>query len=308
MKKTLRNIRMKDKLIKLDKTIYRQFLNIIGGTSDITTKGLYGLFKIALLAIIFVFIVNLFSIGTSSFGEWGDFFGGVLNPVLTFLTFMGLLITIVIQQTELKEARKEFKRSADALQDQNKNMKKQNFENTFFQMLSLHNDIVNSIDLIKKEDNTLTTGRDCIKVFYTRLAREYRSTKKKGNGKYSETEIVDLSYKLFWKDHQTELGHYFRYLFNIIRFIEESDYSDGLYIKLIRAQLSDQELLLLFYNALTEQGKSFKPYVYDFSIFDNLPKIKLLDKSHESWYEDKAYDSALTNNSALTGTENVPAC
>jgi hypothetical protein len=34
-------------------------------------------------------------------GEWGDFFGGVLNPLLTFLTFMGLLITIILQQQEL---------------------------------------------------------------------------------------------------------------------------------------------------------------------------------------------------------------
>ena len=47
-------------------------------------------------------------------GALGDFFGGTLNPILTFLTFVGLLITIVLQQAELSEARKEFKKSANS--------------------------------------------------------------------------------------------------------------------------------------------------------------------------------------------------
>lgn len=50
-----------------------------------------------------------------TFGVFGDFLGGSLNPILTFFTFMGLLITIVIQQTELRESRLEFRRTADAL-------------------------------------------------------------------------------------------------------------------------------------------------------------------------------------------------
>ena len=100
------------------------------------------------MAIFLVFLVNLLSIGKSGFGEWGDFFGGVLNPILTFLTFMGLLITIVIQQKELRESRRELKRSADALLEQVDNSRQQNFETTFFQMLATHNRIVDSIDLV----------------------------------------------------------------------------------------------------------------------------------------------------------------
>ncbi|WP_431037509.1 putative phage abortive infection protein [Pseudomonas yamanorum] len=268
---------------------YKAFLNVVGGEDSSTTKGLYRLFIVAAAAVILVFLVNLFSIGKSSFGEWGDFFGGVLNPILTFLTFMGLLITIVIQQAELKESRKEFKRSADALDEQSKSLKKQNFESTFFQMLSLHNDIVNSVDLLDSESGNVTKGRDCFRVFYTRLARIYRETKGKGKGKYPPESIARLSYALFWKDHQAELGHYFRYMYNLIKFVDESEFSQGPYIKLIRAQLSDQELFLLFYNSICDQGQKFRKYIEKYELFDNMPTIRILDEKHLTLYPDCSY-------------------
>lgn len=275
--------------MKIRKKAYEAFLDIVDGEDSRTTKALYRLFLTAATAVFLVLFVNLFSIGKSSFGEWGDFFGGVLNPILTFLTFMGLLITIVIQQTELKESRKEFKRSADALDDQSKSLKKQNFESTFFQMLSLHNDIVNSVDLVEKESGNITKGRDCFRVFYTRLARLYRETKNKGKGKYPPESIARLSYTLFWKDHQTELGHYFRYLYNLIKFVDESEFSEGPYIKLIRAQLSDQELFLLFYNSVSDHGQKFRNYIEKYELFDNMPIIRILDERHLKLYPESAY-------------------
>lgn len=235
-----------------------------------------------------VFVVNLFSIGKSSFGEWGDFFGGVLNPILTFLMFMGLLITIVIQQTELQESRVELRRSADALRDQNESLRKQNFENTFFQMLEIHNQIVNAIDLVS-EQGRVTRGRDCFSVFYTRFNKIYRENKEKANGKYTEESVLKLAYQLFWKEHQTELGHYFRYLYNVVRFIKESKQVDGPYLRLIRAQLSDQELLLLFYNCVSDNGGNFTPLVEEFALLDNIPKIRLLDKMHDGMLQPCAF-------------------
>ena len=211
----------------------------------------------------------------------------------SFLTFMGLLITIVIQQSELKESRKEFKRSADALNEQSKSMKKQNFENTLFQMLALHNEIVNSIDLTNKETNVTTSGRDCFTVFYTRLARIYKKKVKASAGRDLPKVILAETYKPFWRVHQTELAHYFRYIYNVIRFIDESDFSDGPYIKLIRAQLSDSELFIMFYNSQTEQGKNFIHYIEKYSLFDNLPTMKLLNQSHKNLINQQAFDSKI---------------
>jgi hypothetical protein len=274
--------------MKLNKKIYRQFLSLIAPSGKRSYKSLYNLFKAAIATIIFVFVVNLFSIGKSSFGEWGDFFGGVLNPLLTFLTFMGLLITIVIQQTELRESRVELKRSADALLEQSESLKKQNFENTFFQMLSIHNQIIDSIDLVS-EDGKVTRGRDCFTVFYSRLSKIYRENKSKAKGKHSEAAVVKLTYYLFWKNHQNELGHYFRYLYNLVRFVKESDFSDGPYLRVVRAQLSDQELLLLFYNCVSQNGGNFTALVEEFTILDNMPKIRLFNKAHEHMLKPSAF-------------------
>lgn len=96
-------------------SLYRQFLHIVGYTGDKTSRNLFRLFQIAIF----------FVIGKSSFGEWGDFFGGVLNPLLAFLTFLGLLITIILQQKELKQSRKKFEGQKVALQNQE-------FDNKFF--------------------------------------------------------------------------------------------------------------------------------------------------------------------------------
>lgn len=272
----------------INQKIYRQFVSLVSPRRKRTFRPLFSLFKVAVAAVILVFIVNLFSINKSTFGEWGDFFGGVLNPILTFLTFMGLLITIVIQQTELRESRVELRRSADALRDQNDSLKKQNFENTFFQMLEIHNQIVNSIDLIGDEGK-VTRGRDCFSVFYTRFNKIYRENKEKANGKHSEESVVRLAYQLFWKDHQTELGHYFRYLYNVIRFIKDANQTNGPYLRLIRAQLSDQELLLLFYNCISPNGGNFTPLVEEFALLDNLPLIRLLHKRHQSMIHLRAF-------------------
>ena len=265
----------------LNKKIYKQFLYLIAPNGKHPYRSLYRLFQAAAAAICIVFFINLFSIGKDTkFGEWGDFFGGVLNPLLTFLTFMGLLITIVIQQTELRESRVELKKSADALREQSESLKKQNFEHTFFQMLTIHNGIVNSIDLTSA-GGKVTRGRDCFTIFYTRFTKIYRENANKANGKYPNKDVVKLAYQLFWKDHQTELGHYFRYLYNLIRFIKESNFADGPYVRLVRAQLSDQELLLLFYNCISNNGGNFTALVEEFALLNNMPKIRLLAIEHE---------------------------
>lgn len=275
--------------MNINQRAYRGFLSIIAPKGETSNRSLFFLFKAAGIAILIVFVINLFSIGKSTFGEWGDFFGGVLNPILMFLTFMGLIITIVIQQSELRESRVEFKRSADALVEQGRNTRKQSFEATFFQMLTIHNDIVNSIDL-RKDDGAITQGRDCFNVFYTRLNKQYRrDLDKYMGGGQSDDVALNHAYETFWKTHQTELGHYYRYLYNVVRFVAESEYVEGPYIRLIRAQLSDQELLMLFYNCTSAHGEGFKRYIEEFALLDNMPKIRLLDNKHANMIGLSAY-------------------
>ena len=66
-----------------------------------------------------------------------------------------------------------------------------------------------------------------------------------------------------FEGHSDFLGHYFRHLFQMVKYISSLD--DSLfdeetkagYVKLLRAQMSDYEQILLYYNSLTEQGMAW---------------------------------------------------
>lgn len=116
---------------------------------NILKKVLFWALVTASFAIIIVLSIDLYFLWKTnstdtkpsmSLGEFGDFFGGTLNPVFTFLTFLGLIITIVVQQQELKLARTEFRKTADTL-------KTQEIENTLFNILNLHHKIVQDLCL-----------------------------------------------------------------------------------------------------------------------------------------------------------------
>jgi hypothetical protein len=51
-------------------------------------------------------------------GQFGDFFGGIMNPIYALLAFLALLYTISQQALEMRQATNEFRRSADTMQKQ----------------------------------------------------------------------------------------------------------------------------------------------------------------------------------------------
>lgn len=96
-----------------------------------------------LLTIILTFITSFHSVPfVKDVGVWGalgDYFGGILNPILGFASFIALLYTIRLQSKELAMTREELARSADAseksgkaLSSQLRTLERQAFENTLF--------------------------------------------------------------------------------------------------------------------------------------------------------------------------------
>lgn len=83
-----------------------------------TFVGLFILVVIIILSIIGLYYFNFkehpISNNPLDWGPFGDFFGGVLNPILGFFSFLALLYTIHIQQQELRLTRRELKRSVEA--------------------------------------------------------------------------------------------------------------------------------------------------------------------------------------------------
>jgi len=205
--------------------------------------------------------------------EIGDALAGFSGS----LAFIWLFVAVWMQSQELQDQRMQIAQQTAEFKESNSNIKRQRFEATFFELLRSYNEIVRSIDLLNTQNQHTTSGRDCFRIFYSRLSGLYRDKIAKG---HDEATCLEMAYRNFWKDHQLELGNYFRFLYNTLRFISESGYKEEYHGRLLRSQLSEQELLILFYNCASPQGKNFQKYASEFKIFDNLPTVRLLSRSH----------------------------
>ncbi|MCC6373116.1 MAG: hypothetical protein IT236_19080, partial [Bacteroidia bacterium] len=78
-------------------------------------------------------------------GTFGDMFGSI-NALFSGLALAGIILTILLQRKELKLQREELKDTRKEFQTQNETLKLQRFENTFFNLLNQHHQIVNAID------------------------------------------------------------------------------------------------------------------------------------------------------------------
>lgn len=265
---------------------------------------------IVLVALVIVGLEGYFSAkDAASLGQWGDFFGGLLNPILSFMAFCALLYTIILQRSELNLTRNELRlsriemeRSSAALEDQNLSMKQQRFESTFFGMVNVFNQIIDAMDVTiyhgYDRGSSNYSGRDCFNAFCQQLrqiyvARSYctdpvHKPYDGGGGplEYIEYphdfERINESYKHFFGKFSTDLAHYFRVLYNIYRYIDQSEFGDGIYAKILRAQLSNQELTILFYNCHSNYGLKFLDFAEKYKIFDNMDSAGLIIPEHSA--------------------------
>jgi hypothetical protein len=246
------------------------------------------------VAVVFVawglggLLVNWVSAGDATArGTFGDMFGAV-NALFSGCAFAGLIYTIrqqseelSLQRTELQLTRNELSGQREQMKSQATTLKLQQFENTFFQLLRVHGEIVEAIDLVSG-GGQVTKGRDCFNVFVKRLDKvlnervTYEQRENPGIG------VLRRAYRDFYTDHESEVGHYFRHLYHIIKFVDSmTEVEDKRrYTSFVRAQLSANELTLLFHNCLSPLGeKNFKPLIEKYGLLKHLPR-RSFDAKH----------------------------
>jgi uncharacterized membrane protein len=224
--------------------------------------------------------------GLVALGPVGDFIGGTTIAFFNFSSFLLLLVTLLMQRKELKETRDEYKLTNDT-------MRSQLFDNTFFNMITLHNEIVSSIKFGSSSNERV--GRDAIRFMYDKLTNIHNNPPSNilglANEASSEYERLKITYSYHFEFFENQLGHYFRNLYRIVKWIDNSDLDFDIkkqYIGILRAQLSIFELKLLFYNALNKKGEDFKGLILKYNFFDDhLEPEDLIEKSHFNLLIDK---------------------
>ncbi len=80
---------------------------------------------------------------------FGDSFGAV-NALISAFAFAGMIVAFILQRYELRLQRKELEAQRKEFETQNDTLKLQRFENTFFHMMELQQQVVN--DLYSKDN------------------------------------------------------------------------------------------------------------------------------------------------------------
>ena len=149
----------------------------------------------------------------------------------------------------------------------------------FFNALNLFTKLVSDMDLQGGPTGTLS-GKDVFPVFIDRI------NKTRGREKVTSNE----AYNLFYQKHSHELGHYFRVLYNLIKFVDKYEIEDKrFYTNLVRAQISDVEAVILYLNGLTGAGAKFKPLMEKYSLLKNVNQEHVLVTQATGSYEPNAF-------------------
>lgn len=220
--------------------------------------GLFGLL-ITVLVALFYFVQFNDSLSTRHevWSSFGNYVGGTLSPILAFLALIALLLTIYYQ---------------------NQSIKLQNFEHSFFEMLQLYNEIVKSLELNDRK------GRSCFEPLFTNCMQSCMFPVPQNSSLSLFKFDFEKGYDDFMIKHGHIVGHYFRNLYRIFKFIDETDktilsadsddtelHNKKLYTGILRAQLSSYELgLLLLQSLFWNDGKPFKKYIEKYSLLENI--------------------------------------
>jgi hypothetical protein len=225
-------------------------------------------------------------------GTFGDFFGGVVNPALTFGTLIALAVTILMQRTQLTE---EKHRANEATSVSNL----QTFETTFFNLLNLHSSVMsglnfsaNSVRFFRSKEeranakgtDDIATGRD---VFTEVLDAIYHKSSGQKHGQALLAPAPKIMYARIQRRHNYALGHYFRHLYQILAFVDRyrtrlisansaEEYTlRKRYTNILRSQLSAHELGVLFFNCADEMvdAGEFRELLIEWEILEHIPLV-----------------------------------
>lgn len=252
-----------------------------------TTFITIAIFILALVFIVYWINFSAFSVSmtNSEWGSFGSYIGGVAGAFLSFVTIVLLALT---------------------LRHQTESSRLSQFENSFFELYNMFREVSGRMDgNVKSSSEDIHVGGYCEGIEYIDALSKYlkkefsgvntlvRQTdrhaehgSKKANKKQMLSEIDDV-YDELYKGKESNLGHYFRSLYNIFKFIDESEIKNKeKYFNLLQAFLSDSELHLLFYNGIGRHGRDkFLSILDNYSFLENIhPKGEEFEEHFQMFY------------------------
>jgi hypothetical protein len=233
-------------------------------------------------------------------GDMGSFLQGTMGALWTLASFLFIYVTFIQQQ-------KGMKRQWDELESQKAQLALQNFEATFFHMINLHNQMVNSMQEESGHPGEIIRGRDCFRYWYDELKEFYRGVHPES---MDEPVVLQNAIRQLYETYQGDLSYYLGHLYAFLKFVslncpmpaasvlptqvreEEKTMAYAKYTSMIRAQLSSYEVVLVLYLcSKSNRWEKLKGFLTDFSLLGNID-LELLFRGGEhanALFEPRAY-------------------
>jgi hypothetical protein len=254
-------------------------------------------FGIILFAIgIFLFLwkesfSGEYKINSEKIAQFGDFIGGIIGSVWSLAGVILFYVALTEQREDIKinrEAlnaqvsalhkqieefelqRDELKETRKVFKEQSETLKIQRFENTFFQLINLHHEIIDKLTFGKSEPiekrEVFSKGIILInKNIYNKNTKQAVKDNFSSfgdvkipfpavNKEEAEHRLIEAYSKFYYEETAQLFSHYYRNIYHIFKFIYTSslveNHKKQFYASLIRAQLSSDELSLIYYNSI----------------------------------------------------------
>lgn len=281
-----------------------------------------------LISYVLTFSALPLSESPGAWGEFGDYIGGVLNPVISLFTLMVAISLWSLQKKELKATQNALVKQA-SLQ-------------TFFSLLAQHRELVNSVQLNADKHEWLPNGVGLFKPLYegrsafsavvsaltprdlgdieeriiAELSNDFEFTTASEDSFKSQLlfacwyegnpcGLLGLEKQYFPTALEMSFGHIFRSIFQILKFAYQAD---GLcaserhdLVNYLRAQMSEDEFVLFALSSLTKIGQKSRGISIAFNFFENRmntiewakPMQRLLSSSKENLEFSKSMNFSL---------------
>jgi len=238
--------------------------------------------SLSIVITLFVNYIYATKLGVSKQGVFGDMFGAS-NALFTGLSFTGLIITILLQRQDLKDTRKE-------VQIQNEVRRIEKFENTLFNSIHLHNQLIEGLHASLTRSKTGLEEYSGRKVFFHSFAIINASL----NENASNFENVFENYH---KNFSYNIDHYFSSLKQIITFIDNFTVSTNFlqnqvekekYTAIVQSHMSEHEKVMIFFWYSFFKNDIFNLYIEKYGLLKGLNKNRvpanLLNRYSKSAY------------------------
>lgn len=223
-----------------------------------------------IISSVIIYIATLaklpFAQESADFGTFGDYVGGFAG------TIVGLISIIFLYRT--------YKIQLDISAKQELKQQSQQFESAFFALLLQQRDILQNIkgEFVKVDgSHYVESGPKFMNILREELALRLLELSYEPDllvpAKVNILKVrVNCLYQDLYNNHVEQLGHYFRHLYHLIKFIDSHcDSNAQSYVDIVQAQMTTDELYLTAINGISHFGrKRFLPLLERYNFFENL--------------------------------------